>query len=259
MPTRLRRTLLVVAGVQALTALLLIWPPPLVTDIWPLPETTELSFIFLASIAAAAAASLAWACLWGETGSLVGIGLDAMAIFWPLIAWLVLLDPARGGGVTPFLLLAVVTALLFTGLLWYARREPIRDPRPTPRPVLVAFGVFVVALLIVAALLIAGTPNVLPWKVTREAAVLAGIMFLGAAAYFAYGLARPSWANAGGQLAGFLAYDVVLIVPFLTRFPGIRTEWFVSLVLYLAVIVGSALVAVWYLFVVAETRLRRPR
>ena len=43
-------------------------------------------------------------------------------------------------------------------------------------------------------------------------------MFLGSATYFAYGIVRPRWTNAGGQLAGFLAYDLVLIVPFMTRF-----------------------------------------
>ena len=40
------------------------------------------------------------------------------------------------------------------------------------------------------------------------------IIFLGSAIYFAYGLQRPVWGNAKGQLLGFLAYDLVLIVPF---------------------------------------------
>ena len=259
MPTLLRRTMLVAAAVQALTAALLIWHPPWMTDVWPFEGTTDLTFIFVASIAAAAAASLAWSCLWGETGSLAGIGLDGVTILWPLVAWLLLLDPEFGGGVTMFLGLLVATALFFTWMLGYSLGAPIHDPRPTPRPVLVAFGVFVATLLVVAALLLAGTPDVLPWRLTRELSVVAGLLFLGAASYFGYGLLRPSWANAGGQLAGFLAYDLVLIVPFVTRLPGIRSEWLPSMLLYLAILVGSGLLASWYLFVVPETRIRRPR
>ena len=259
MPTLLRRTMLVVAIAQALTAVLLFAHPGWVLDDWPFDGSTDLTFIFIASIAAAAAASLAWSCLWGETGSLAGIGLDGVAILWPLIAWLLLLDPELGGGVTSFLGLLVVTALFFTWMAAYAVPAPIRDPRPTPRPVLVAFGVFVGLLLLVAALLLAGTPDVLPWRLTRELSVVAGLVFLGAAAYFGYGLLRPSWANAGGQLAGFLAYDLVLIVPFITHLPGIRSEWLPSMLLYLAVLPSSGLLAAWYLFVVPQTRIIRPR
>jgi len=77
--------------------------------------------------------------------------------------------------------------------------------------------VFIVALLIVSGLLIARVPDILPWALTPELSTLIGCMFLGAAAYFAYGVAAPRWENAGGQLAGFLAYGVVLILPFLVR------------------------------------------
>jgi len=71
--------------------------------------------------------------------------------------------------------------------------------------------------------------------------------------------ATPAWTNAGGQLAGFLAYDLVLIVPFLVRLPTIPPEWFVSLVVYTAVVTYSGLLAAWYLFVSPTTRIGRPR
>jgi hypothetical protein len=60
------------------------------------------------------------------------------------------------------------------------------------------------------------------------------------------------WGNAKGQLAGFLAYDLVLIVPFARLWP---TSPSLSLAVYLAVIAASALLAVWYLAFSARYRL----
>ena len=74
-------------------------------------------------------------------------------------------------------------------------------------------------------------------------------MFLGAAMYFAYALLRPSWVNAAGQLAGFLAYDVVLIVPFLTRLPTVAPEHQLGLIVYITVVSYSGLLALYYLFI----------
>jgi hypothetical protein len=121
-----------------------------------------------------------------------------------------------------------------------------------------SFVVFIVALLLVSARLLLQIPT-LPWKLTPELSVVAGCLFLGAAAYFVYGLLRPSWANAAGQLAGFLAYDLVLIVPLLTRLPAIDPQFRAGLIVYLVVVVYSGLLAVYYLFINRETRLRRAK
>jgi hypothetical protein len=80
-------------------------------------------------------------------------------------------------------------------------------------------------------------------------------MFVGAAIYFAYGLLRPSWVNAAGQLAGFLAYDVVLIVPFLMRLPTVAPELRFSLITYVVVVSYSGLLAIYYLFLHQGTHL----
>lgn len=104
------------------------------------------------------------------------------------------------------------------------------------------------ALLIAGPLLIAGTPNLLPWSVTRDLSAMVGLFFIGAASYFAYGVIRPSMGNALGQLAGFLAYDLVLIVPFLVRLPTISDELRPNLIVYIAVVTYSGLVAVAFLF-----------
>jgi hypothetical protein len=112
-----------------------------------------------------------------------------------------------------------------------------------------------IALWIVGGRLALKIPNSIPWSITPELSVVIGWMFLGASAYFAYGLLKPSWTNAAGQLAGFLAYDVVLIVPFLTRLPTVTPEHRLGLTIYTGVLLLSGLVAIYYLFIHRPTRL----
>ena len=95
----------------------------------------------------------------------------------------------------------------------------------------------------------------IPWTITRDLSLVIGWMFLGAATYFVYALVRPGWLNAAGQLAGFLAYDVVLIVPFLTRLSTAAPEHAVGLIIYTAVVTYSGLLATYYLFIRKSTRI----
>jgi hypothetical protein len=250
--------LLIVAAIQAVFAVLFLTRSPIAVELWPLPQTGEMMMIFLASIFAAAAASTAWAVLWGEPGSLVGIALDYVVIFLPLSLYALTLDPARGGGPSTFAVVTLGGVGMGVWLLWWSWRHPLRDPRPTPTIVRAAFLVFVVALVLTGLALVVQTPNMLPWTLTPELSVVAGAIFLGAAAYFAYGFVRPRWTNAGGQLAGFLAYDLVLIVPLLTRFRSVYSGWSLSLTVYVVVIVASGILAAWYLFVARDTRIIRP-
>ncbi|HUP31688.1 MAG TPA: hypothetical protein VM184_01555, partial [Gaiellaceae bacterium] len=127
------------------------------------------------------------------------------------------------------------------------------DPRPAPALVLWSFRLFVVLLLLVSTLLLARV-SVLPWPVTGDQSTAIGLMFLGAAAYFVYGLVEPRWENAGGQLAGFLAYDLVLIGPFLDRLPDVPGEFRVELVVYTIVVAYSGALAAYYLLVARSTR-----
>jgi hypothetical protein len=120
-----------------------------------------------------------------------------------------------------------------------------------------SFIVLILALVIVAVQMILNVPNVLPWKITPELSVVIGWMFLGAALYFAYAIVRPSWLNSAGQLIGFFAYDVVLVVPFLTRLPSTAPEFRLGLTVYSAVVIYSGLLAAYYLFLHQPTRLWR--
>jgi hypothetical protein len=81
-----------------------------------------------------------------------------------------------------------------------------------------------------------------------------GWIFLGAMLYFVYAVVYPVWGNARGQLIGFLAYDLVLIVPFLAHFRVVAPEMLSSLIIYTTVVSCSGLLAVYFLLVHPTTR-----
>ncbi|MBW4438308.1 MAG: hypothetical protein KME04_14310 [Pleurocapsa minor GSE-CHR-MK-17-07R] len=225
-----------------------------VTAIWPLPDTTPLSFLFIGSIFAAAGAAQLYCLYIRENGALVGIALDYITIFVPLIVFM--LQIANGSSAILAFAVSLALGLAFgVALLFWSRQYAITDPRPQPRLVRYSFVVFIVALLLVGGSLVLKTPNVLPWRITTEGGVVYGWMFLGAAAYFTYSLLRPSWINSGGQLMGFLAYDVVLIVPFVTRLATVDEQYRLGLYVYTAVVAYSGLMAAYFLFIHPTTRM----
>ena len=258
MSRALRVVLPVVVGVQALFAVAFALQVPAAVRLWPLPYADWLSFTFVASIFAAAAASTLWCVLADEPAALAGVALDYVAISAPTALFAAGLASQRGGAGTELTVFAgacAAAALLGLLLFGWSVRLPFRDGRATPRLVRLSFAAFVVALVAAGSQLVQGSPAVLPWSVTPEAAVIYGWFFVGAAAYFAYGVARPRWATAGGPLAGFLAYDLVLLVPLLTLLPGIDGARLPSLLGYLAVVAYSGALAAYYLFVAPQTGL----
>jgi hypothetical protein len=62
--------------------------------------------------------------------------------------------------------------------------------------------------------------------------------------------------NAVGQLAGFLAYDLVLLSPFFGHFDSAQGGSLISLVIYVAFLVYSGALASYYLFASKATRIR---
>jgi hypothetical protein len=151
--------------------------------------------------------------------------------------------------------ICVLGAIFGLVMFLWSVRIPIDRQQPMPGLVRGSFIVFIVALLIVAGRLVLKVPDSIPWKITPELSVLIGWMFLGAMFYFVYGLLQPSWKNSAGQLVGFLAYDLVLIVPFLTRLPTTPPEHKLGLIIYTIVVSYSGLLAIYYLFLHKPTRL----
>jgi hypothetical protein len=252
----IRYGLLLICSVQLFFAIAFFFQWPFVTNLWPFAGTTPLTYIFISSIFAAAAASTLWAVASGNYGALAGIGLDYFGILTPVAIYSFRLGAnSDNAQLTAYGAICVAGALFGLWLFWWSRRFPLDTTIPTPRPVYWSFVIFIIALAIVSTRLILQIPNAIPWTITPELSVVIGWMFVGAALYFAYGLWKPYWSNAAGQLAGFLAYDVVLIVPFLTRLPTVADEHRLGLTIYTAVVIYSALLAIYYLFIHKPTRL----
>jgi len=113
---------------------------------------------------------------------------------------------------------------------------------------------FVVVLVLVGSGILLHIPNVFAWKLQPTSSALLGWFFLGAACYFLYGLVHPSWQKACGQLWAFLAYDLVLIVPYLLHFALVRPGQLPSLLINTLVMLYSGALAIYYLLVKKETR-----
>lgn len=255
MTTAMRIILWVVSISQALAAVAFFMQIPAVTGLWPYPGTTPLTNIFIASIFAAGAASTIWCLLTRHDAAFAGIGIDYVTLLAPLGVYSIYLGLTTGNaGLTGYGLFCLVGTLFGLGITVWSLRIPLDRSLPAPAPVRWSFLVFIIALLVVCTLLFLRTPNIIPWNITPDLSIVIGLMFLGATAYFVYGLLRPSWANAGGQLAGFLAYDVVLLWPFISRLGSVAPEHQLGQTIYLGVVIYSGLLAVYYLFLHRPTR-----
>ena len=224
-------------------------------DLWPWPDS-RLSFVFLASIVAAIGLPALWIGLSGELRAIEAGALDLAVTYAGMVAYVIALagdpgQPALGAYVAAFAALG----LFSLGAYLWARRIPRRDPRPMPGPVRVSFAFLAVALIGFGTALVFGA-DVFPWPLSDESSVMFGLIYLGAAVYFLHGVTRPSWSNATGQLIGFLAYDLVLIGPFIGHFDEATGGKLLSLWIYTGVVVYTAGLAVYYLFMHPETRLQ---
>jgi hypothetical protein len=250
----LRVGLLGICAVQFVFAIAFVWQWPLAISLWPFPGTTPLTYVLVGAFFAAAGAATLWATATGSDRALAGIGIDYVVSLTPVTVLLIQLTAESDAFIGPAVSCALA-ALFGLGLLLWSVRTPARDARPLPTPVRWSFVLFVGALVLAGVSLIAGIPNVIPWRITPELSAFIGWLFLGSAAYFAYGLLRPGWTNAAGQLIGFLAYDVALVWPLLSRFATVPPEQYLSLLIYTAVVTYSGLLAAYYLLVHRPTRI----
>jgi hypothetical protein len=223
-------------------------------DLWPW-ETSRLSYIFIASILAAIALPVLWIGVSGELAAMRAGAIDLAITYGGAFVYLLTLLGDEGQPeLWPYV---VVFGLGFLGMvatLARTRRIAWRDPRPMPAPVRLSFAAFAVMLVGAGAALVFQA-DIFPWALDDESSVLFGLIYLGAAGYFVTGFLDPRWPNAAGQLIGFLAYDLVLIGPFVDRFGDVSGGELRSLIVYTAFVVYSGALAFYYLFVAPETRL----
>ncbi|MBN9386831.1 MAG: hypothetical protein J0I20_02170 [Chloroflexi bacterium] len=218
-----------------------------VIAIWPWPDT-RYSYLFVGSILAAVTVALVWISGSGEWGAIPAGALNVAVIAF---TWAIyFLQSSLAGTQTNLLyysLFFFAGGLLSVIIFFWGRKFPLRNDRPTPRFVLISFGLFTVVLLVAGTALILRVPTIFPWPLQPDSSVLFGLIFLGDAFYFFYGLVVRRWHNAFGQLLSFLVYDLVLIGPFVGLFSSVKPEHMVSLVIYIAVLLYSGLLATYYL------------
>jgi len=252
---KILRTVLIIVGMMSLIlAAGFCLQLPWIVQLWPWADSFS-PYLFLGSITAATAASLLWIGLSGELAMVTGGALH-LTVFYAGLASSLFLLSRQGGDQNLY-----TRPLVFAGgalvslilLLWF-RRYPLRDSRPMPLPVRVSFGVFVAVLVLVGVGILLHLPNVFAWRLHPTSSALLGWFFLGAACYFLYGLLHSGWQMACGQLWAFLAYDLVLIVPYLLHFAVARPGQMPSLLINTLVLVYSGALAIYYLLVKQSTR-----
>jgi hypothetical protein len=249
------RVLLVGAGIADLVlAAGYAMQMPWATSTWPWPDG-RLSYLFVASILAAIGAAVIWIGLTADWGVMAAGALNLIVMMGGIAVFLFSLaaQPDRGHLLIFAVVCGVVAVANLPIFLW-AHWLPATERTPTPRLILFSFGLFTVILFLVGGALILRTPNVMPWPLNLDTSVLIGWIFFGDAFYFLYALVRPRWQFARAQLWSFLAYDLVLIVPFIGHLSAVRPELLNSLLIYLVVLVYSGGLATYYLFIDRRTR-----
>jgi hypothetical protein len=225
----------------------------LATNLWPWPDG-RYSYLFIGSILAAVGAAAVWIGWSGELGALPAGSLNVFVITAAVSAYFFHLSSQAGrSNLLPYAIAELLMAVASAAAFFWSSRIPLRASIPTPALVRVSFGVFIAALFLAGGALVLGA-QIFPWKLNPESAVIFGCIFLGDAFYFLHGLFRPRWNNARGQLLSFLAYDLVLIVPFAALFKTVQPGRMLNLVVYLIVLIYSAAVAVYFLFIDPRTR-----
>lgn len=222
--------------------------------LWPWP-LRPLDSILLSSFLAAASAVIIWLGIseeWGAAaGAAMNVGLmDAGAAVYLLLA----VRDSSGHGLSSRAIAFALFALMNGAVLVWSLRRPIRDSRRMSMPLRLHFVIFCTVLLFAAVKLLTRAPTIFPWPLRPENSTMYGLLFLGSFVYFFYPLFRPRWHNARGPLLAFLVYDLVLIPPYTRHFEHVPPTHLTSLCVYMAVMIFSALVAIYYLFIASSTR-----
>ncbi len=221
--------------------------------LWPWQDG-RYSYLFVGSILAAVSAAAFWIGGTGEFGALPAGSLNIFVIAVTTSVYFFQLARDGRPELVTFGITGLVSAVVSGAAFLWSRRLSLANARPTPALVRVSFGIFTASLIFAGGALVFRMP-IFPWTLNPDSSVIFGCIFLGDAFYFLYGLFRPSWHNAFGQLLSFLAYDLVLIVPFLSLFKTVAPEYLLNLVVYVIVLVYSGAIALYFLFINPRTRI----
>jgi hypothetical protein len=220
--------------------------------LWPW-EDGRYSYLFIGSILAAVGAAALWIGWSGEFGALPAGALNVFVIGLTTSIYFFKLAAQGRANMGLFGVFAALAAIASLGAFLWSLNIPLKESRPMPGPVKVSFWIFIASLFLAGGALILQAP-VFPWALNPDTSVIFGCIFVGDAFYFLYGVFRPHWHNALGQLLSFLAYDLVLIVPFVALLDTVEPERYINLLVYIAVLLYSGGLAAFYLFINPQTR-----
>lgn len=215
---------------------------------WPWPDG-RLSNVFVSSMMAAVAAAMLWLGVSGRLGGAAGGFLHLAVILGGAASVLFPLASEHGDG----RLLAYAIGCAAGGaacllLFPWAHRRAASDTRRIPASMRAWFVVYVLILVPAGVALLARVPGIMPWPLKPETSMVYGWIFLAATCSFVYPLVRPQVEYAGVGLWGFLAYDLVLLEPFVQYAGSVKPEFRTGLLLYIAALSASAIVSLYYLF-----------
>ena len=229
-----------------------IYQMPFATAIWPW-EDGRYSYLFIGSILAAVSAAALWIGWTGEFGALPAGTLNIFVIALTTTIYFFKLASQGRANMTLFGIFGALSAVASLAAFFWSLNIPLKETRPMPKPVKVSFWIFIASLFAAGGALILQAP-IFPWALNPDSSVVFGCIFLGDAFYFLYGMFRPNWHNALGQLLSFLAYDLVLILPFIGLISTVEPNRLINLLVYTAVLMYSGGLAVYYLFIDSQTR-----
>jgi hypothetical protein len=226
-------------------------------DLWP-TETGRLTYTFIGSILVAVAAGAGWIAISGERGSLPAGFLNLVVLTGGIGGYLLIQGTRTDqGDWVAYGIVGLVLAAANFVLFLRTRDVPIQEFRPLPWLVRGSYVVFTAVLLMVGGAMILQRADIMPWPVDSDTSTLIGWIFFGNAFYFLYAVLRPTWQTARAQLWSFLAYDVILIWPLIDHIatvtdtlPNLRS----NLYIYIAILVYSAALAIFYLLINPRTR-----
>lgn len=254
--TLLRTGFFAVAVANLVLSIGFILQMPWATTLWLWPDT-PLSYLFVGSILAAfgigsllVAVCRDWrAGMGGTLAMLIGFGGIAGLVFWHVQGG----EPLLGHAVA-FAAFAAIATCAFIACVQFKAA----DNRPITPLIRMSFWVFTVALVLAGAALLLKFPRIFPWPLKPATSVVFGMIFTGLAVNYGYVAARGSWGDVKVSLTGFLVYDLVLIPPFVRHFAVVSDEHLTSLAVYVGVLVYSALLAIYALFIAGRSGARSP-
>jgi hypothetical protein len=174
-----------------------------------------MTYIFLASIAAAIGAPCAWVAWRGEFRALRPMGFELMVGLAAVGSYLLWLAADRDHrGLFLFGLAALFFAAIWAGLYWWSNRVPMIDARPLPGLFRLGLAGLCAILVVLGLALTFQVENVFPWAISAEISTVIGLIFLSAALLFGWIVAHPAWAFGETALTSFLAYAAVLAGPY---------------------------------------------